>query len=113
MPMLLPWTMHSRGMEGCRGPSTAPSHSLRSWLGFAQDDIGLRVGVLTVGRVWCELLLNRHDGFADVSGFVIVAGCEGLWDSLMFYLGGRWLLLRMRGSGLLLLRGFLRLGWML
>src|SRR5260370_14631198 len=52
------------------------------------------------------------DGFADVSGFVIVAGCEGIWDSLMSCLGGHWLLPRMRGSGLLLRRGFLRLDWM-
>src|SRR6266849_2038041 len=80
----LPWTMHSRGMEGCRGP-----------FGFAQDDMALRAG------------------FADVSGFVIVAGCEGIWDSLMFCLGGHWLLLRTRESGLLPPRGFLRLGWML
>jgi hypothetical protein len=48
--MPLPWTMHSRGMEGCRGPSTAASHSLRS-LGYAQDDLGLSVGILSVGKV--------------------------------------------------------------
>src|SRR5260370_37171554 len=52
-------TMHSRGMEGSRGPSTAQSHSLRSWLGCAQDDMG------------------REVVFSDVSGFVIAAGCEG------------------------------------
>jgi len=30
---------------GCRGPSTSPSQSLRSWLGFAQDDKGGGIGV--------------------------------------------------------------------
>jgi len=49
-------------MEGCRGPSTTPSHSLRSWLGYAQDDMGV------------ESCSTDIVGFVDVSGFVIVAG---------------------------------------
>src|SRR5208282_871432 len=35
-----------RAGKRCRGPSTPPNHSLREWLGCAQDDMGLGFGFM-------------------------------------------------------------------